>query len=253
MVWLYIIGGLLLLELLILFLRVGVDATLTEETQVKLRIGPFRMKLPEKGKEKNSGAEKEAAKKKPAKKKTAKAKPKIGFSEVKNGVETLLPPLKTALRKTRRSVRIHPMNLHVIFGGYDPASVATHYGWAQAMMWSWMPELERLLVIPDPHIRLDTDFNADHTVCRGEFGLSIRIGNLLNILMTLLIPAAKWYKNLPKPVTPEPPAAEQPQTEKPAEPVAVETETTTDKPLDTAKTNTEQKGESYGNDEARSQ
>ncbi len=253
MVWLYIIGGLLLLELLILFLRVGVDVTLAEETEVKLRIGPLRMKLPEKKKEKKTAEKETPAKRKAAKEKTARAKPKIGFHEVKSGIETLMPPLKTALRKTRRSVRIHPLKLHVIFGGYDPASAAMHYGWAQAMMWSWMPELERLLVIPDPHIRLDTDFNADHTLFRGEFGLSIRIGSVLNILMTLLIPAAKWYKNLPKPAAAETPAAEQPQGGQAQETPAPQAEATMDKPLDAAKTNTEQKGESYGNDEARSQ
>ncbi len=245
MVWLYVIGGLVLLELLLLFLRVGVEVTPGERTQVTLRIGPLRRQLlpkREKKKEKTDGEPSTPKKKKAKTDKPKKAKPKIGFDEVKSGVEALLPALKSALRKTRRSVRIHPLTLQVIFGGYDPAAVAKTYGWANALLWSLMPEAERLLVIPEPHIRLDTDFNADRTRVSGEFGLSIRIGSLLNILATLLIPAAKWYKSLPKPV-PAQPAAETP----------AKTEAqTTDGPQNAASDNTEQKGESYGN-ETRSQ
>lgn len=241
MIWLYIIGGIVLLEVLLLFLRVGMDVTVAEITQVKLRIGPLRMQLlPKKEKKKTDVQPKKPKAKKTKADKPKKPKPKIGLAEVERGVQMMLPALKKALGKTRRSVRIHPMNLHVIFGGYDPAEVAKTYGWAQALMWSVMPEAERLLVLPDPHIRLDTDFHADHTLVRGEFGLSIRIGSLLNILMMLLIPAVKWYKSLPKP------AATQSAAEaKPAE-------QTTNGPTSAATTNTEQKGENYGN-ETRSQ
>lgn len=247
----------LLLEILLLFLRVGVDVTLAEVTRVKLRIGPLRLQLLPKKEKKKAKEKKTAEKPKEKKAKPAKPKPKIGFSEVRSGAETLLPALKTALRKTRRSVRIHPLNLHVIFGGYDPASVAQTYGWAQAVMWSVMPEAERLLVIPKPHIRLDTDFNAVHTLVRGEFGLSARIGDLLNILMTLLVPAAKWYKSLPRPVAEPAAAAQGAAGETPDVPLgetpAGQAEQTTDKPQSAAEINTEQEGASYGNDETRSQ
>ena len=242
MVWLYVIGGLVLLEVLLLFLRVGVEVALGEITHVKLRIGPIRWQLlPKKEKKKKADGEPSQPKtKKPKADKPKKAKPKIGWNEVQSGVDALLPALKAALGKTRRSVQIHPLALHVIFGGYDPAEVAKTYGWAQALMWSVMPEAERLLVIPDPHIRLDADFNADCTRVTGEFGLSIRIGNLLNILMTLLIPAVKWYRGLPKPAPAQPVAETQPAEKR------------TDKPQNAASNNTEQKGDSYGN-ETRSQ
>lgn len=47
-----------------------------------------------------------------------------------------------------------------------------------------MPVLERLLVIPHPHIHLDVDFTAEETKLQGTAGISARIGTLLRIGMT---------------------------------------------------------------------
>ena len=48
-------------------------------------------------------------------------------------------------------------------------------------MWTLMPQLERLLKIPDPHIHLGTDFGAARTQIEGEAGVAFRIGDLLII------------------------------------------------------------------------
>ena len=205
--WYYIVGGLLLLPCLLLLLRVGVEYRFGG-SEVMIRIGPVRKKL-------TPGEEKEPKQPKKKKVETAEAapktekspKPNIGFNEVQSGVKVLLPVLKKALRRTRRSVKIHPLNLHVIIAAYDPAETAKLYGWGEALLWSVMPQAERLLVIPDPHIRLTPDFNADSTRCEGEIGVSIRIGSVLLIALTLLIPALRWYKALPKATAETAPAA----------------------------------------------
>lgn len=55
-----------------------------------------------------------------------------------------------------------------------------------------MPVLERLLVIPHPHIHLDVDFTAEETKLQGTVGISARIGTLLRIGMTAAIPVLRW-------------------------------------------------------------
>ncbi|MGM9662532.1 MAG: DUF2953 domain-containing protein [Oscillospiraceae bacterium] len=198
---LYILGGFLLLLILLLLLRVGVEVRLGEPLTVTLRLGPVRRQLlPQKKKEKKAQPEEKPKEqpKKAKKDKPAGTKPKIGPAEIRRGAELLLPALQKALRRTRRSIRVHPLNVHVVFGGDDPAAVAEQYGWATAAMWSLMPQAERLLVIPEPHIRLDTDFQAERTRTEGELGLSIRIGSTLGIALALLPAALRWYRELPR-------------------------------------------------------
>ncbi|MBR2927854.1 MAG: DUF2953 domain-containing protein [Oscillospiraceae bacterium] len=227
-IYVYILIGLFLLSFLTLFMRIGVEYRFAEPDRLTLRMGLLRktisLKKAEKTAKKAEGSAEDAAKKAVKKTKKPLPKPKIGAAEVKSGMETLLPALKRALGKTRRSVRFHPLNLHIIMGGSDPAELAKLYGWAHALLWSVMPEMERLLVIPDPHIRLDVNFEADRTRTEGEFGCGIRIISILLIVMTLLVPALQWYKSLPKAEPATTPAAqretqansENTQTEAPA-------------------------------------
>lgn len=197
-IYVYILIGLFLLSFLTLFLRIGVEYRFAEGDKLTLRIGLLRKTVSLKKAEKPAKNTEKSEKKETKKAKKTLPKPKIGMAEVKSGVKALLPSLKAALSRTRRSVRFHPLNLHIIMGGYDPAELAKHYGWAHALLWSVMPEMERLLVIPDPHIRLDVNFEAERTEVKGEFGCSIRIISILLIVLTLLVPALQWYQSLPK-------------------------------------------------------
>ena len=230
-VYVYILIGLFLLSFLTLFLRIGVAYRFAEPDKLTLSIGLLRKTVSLKKAEKTAKKAEKPAKKASKKAKKPLPKPKIGMAEVKSGIETLLPALKQALSRTRRSVRFHPLNLHIIMGGCDPEELAKHYGWAHALLWSAMPEMERLLVIPNPHIRLDVNFEAERTRVEGEFGFGIRIISVLLIVMTLLVPALQWYQSLPKKDPKAAPAAQQetqansenaktqaPAADKPAEP-----------------------------------
>ena len=95
-------------------------------------------------------------------------------------------------------MRVHPLNLSVVFGGEDPAKLAEIYGWANTAMWTIMPQLERLLRIPDPHIHLEADFESPATRAEGEIGLSFRVGDLLSIALTLALPVMRWYTDWKK-------------------------------------------------------
>lgn len=227
MVALYILGGLGLLLLLLLLLRVGVELRLGEPLTVTLRLGPVRKRLlPRTKKEQTPKKRKEKKPKEGQKDKPGKGKAKPGPKELRQGAALLLPALRKALGRTRRSIRVHPLNVHVVFGGDDPAETAERCGWATAAMWSLMPQAERLLRIPEPHIRLDTDFQAAETRTEGEIGLSIRIGSALGVALALLPAALRWYRSLPE--------TAETNTEKTAAETAAAAEVRADKPADTA-------------------
>ena len=192
---LWILGILAALLLLLCLTRVGVLVKFGEELTVTARLGFVRIQvLPAKKKppqhEKKPKA-KQAQKSEPEKPK--KAFPKPALSDIRDAWKALWPPLKKALRRTRRGVRIDPLDVSVILGGQaEPADAAQLYGELHGAVWTGMPVLEQLLVIPRPHIHLDVDFTAEETKILGSVGFSARIGTLLRIGMTVAIPGLRW-------------------------------------------------------------
>ena len=153
----------------------------------------------------------EGEEKKPAKQ---REKLSLSFEDVRSALPYLWEGLKRALARTRRRMRIDPLRLSVVFAGEDPAAVAQTYGWASSAMWTLMPQLERLLKIPDPHIHLGTDFGAARTQIEGEAGVAFRIGDLLIIGLGFGIPLLKWLRKRKKEIEQSvkaapPPAQEQ--------------------------------------------
>lgn len=199
MIWRWILGILLLLGLLFWRLRVGIRTSFGgEAATADLTLGPFHIRLLPAKKGEPAG-EKPPKKAKPVKKEardlTAAIKrlPKPTLSEVKDAVRTLSPACKKALRRTRRSIRVHPFHLSVtIAGREDPAAAAEIYGYAHAAVWTAMPALEQLLLIPDPHVHLGIDFDNDKTRAEGEFGISVRIGTLIAVGVGIGFPTLRW-------------------------------------------------------------
>lgn len=212
---LWILGILLALLVLLCLTRVGVHALFGDALALDAKIGPFRIHiLP--GKKQDKKREKRAKEPKEAEKSEEKAEkkprfPKPSMADIREAVSVLWPPLKRALNRTRRGVRIHPMDLCVTLGGQeDPAAAAQLYGEAHAGVWAVMPVLERLLVIPEPHIHIGIDFNASETKVEGELGVTARVGTLLAVGATVAFPALKWflrYRKKQKKQPPEPKAA----------------------------------------------
>ena len=212
---LWILGILLALLVLLCLTRVGVHALFGDALALDAKIGPFRIHiLP--GKKQDKKREKRAKEPKEAEKSEEKAEkkpcfPKPSMADIREAVSVLWPPLKRALNRTRRGVRIHPMDLCVTLGGQeDPAAAAQLYGEAHAGVWAVMPVLERLLVIPEPHIHIGIDFNASETKVEGELGVTARVVTLLTVGATVAFPALKWflrYRKKQKKQPPEPKAA----------------------------------------------
>ena len=197
MVGWYILGGILLLLVVVWLLRVGVDVRFGDELRVAVKIGPAKITvLPQQEKKKKPKKEKpqkeKKTEKKPAEKKEKKKFP-FTFSDIRSAVPVLFEALKKALGKIRRRMRIHPLDVCVIFAGDDPAKVAEMYGWANSAMWTMMPQLERLLQIPDPHIHLGVDYERYDLHAEGRVGVTFRVGDLIVIGLTLAVPVLKWY------------------------------------------------------------
>ena len=218
MVALWILGILLALIVAALFLRVGVRIAFGDELRVTAAAGPVRIQIVPSPPKKPKKQKKHKEKKNPPEKQKAapREKRKLGLTpgDIRSALPYLWEGLKRALARTRRRMRIDPLRLSVVFAGEDPAAVAQTYGWASSAMWTLMPQLERLLKIPDPHIHLGTDFGAARTQIEGEAGVAFRIGDLLIIGLGFGIPLLKWLRKRKKEIeqsvkAASPPAQEQ--------------------------------------------
>lgn len=205
MVLLWVLGVLLGLLMLLCLLRVGAVIDYDETLTVRVSAGPFRFQvLPAKAPKKKKKSEKEPEKQPEENRKDDKAKKKPSFpkpdsTDIKSAVSGLWPPLKRALNRTRRGIRVDPLEISAVLGGRDdPAKAAEYYGYANAAVWSAMPALEQLLDIPHPHIHIGLDFEQSQDRYRARAGVTIRVGTLLLVGLQLGIPALKWYLRFQK-------------------------------------------------------
>lgn len=231
MVWLWILAVIVLLTVLLCRTRVGAWAAFGGgDLRLDVQFGFLRVQiLPAKPKK----AKKPPKKKKqtPPKKEPEAGKPKLSFTleNGKDALRTLLPPLKRALRRFGRGIRVKPLRLSLVLGGQeDPAAAAQAYGEIQAAVWTGMPLLERLVDVRDVYIHTDVDFMASAAAVEGEAGVTIRIGTLLAMGFGLAFPALGWFLRWRKRCKARPPKPErktkkpkghppeEPPTEKPA-------------------------------------
>lgn len=186
---LWVLAVLAALTLLVCLTRVGVRIVLAEGSfTVDVKAGPIRVRV-------YPGRERKAPKKENAEKRGREKRtlPKPAWAEVKEAARTLWPPLKKALGRTRRGVRLDPLRLSLTLGGQrDPADAARLYGELHGGMWAVMPLLERLMDIPDPRLHIGVDFNAEAATLEGELGITARIGTLLRVGLGFGFPALRW-------------------------------------------------------------
>ena len=221
MIWLWILGILILLAVLIARTRIGAQVRFGDgPTSAVLRLGPFRIPLT--GEEEKTPAKKEKTEKKTEKaakkKKSSPSRgtfPKVTAADVKEAAAALWPPLKKALGRIRRGIRVDPMTVSVTIGAADdPAAGAETYGMAHGLVWTVMPALEKLIEIPDPGIHVGLDFESSVTRVRGEIGVKARIGTLIAVALQVGLPVLGWLSDWKKKHQADPPK----QAEKTAAP-----------------------------------
>ena len=193
MLFLKILAVLALLTLLLCLPRLGVRASWGGETRVTAILGPVRLQLVPK-KEKKPKKEKPPKEKADKPKRDRKPLPKPGREDIREAIRLMLPALKKALRKLGQGIRVDPLRVSLILAGKnDPADAAEKFGCLQVVIWAGMPQLERWMHIPDPHIHTDVDFDAEKTDLSGEAAVTLRLGTLFAMGFALLIPAVKWF------------------------------------------------------------
>ncbi len=203
---LWILGILMVLAVLICRIRVGVRVRFGEAPPAAvLTLGPFRVPLTGEPENEARQAPKQAKKreKQPKKPEKKAAFPKVTAADVKEAAERLWPPLKKALGRTRRGIRLDPMTVSVTIGAAeDPAAGAEAYGWASGAMFNLMPALEELVRVPDPSVHIGLDFDSPATRWAGEVGVSLRIGTAIAVALGVGVPALRWLTEWKKKSTP---------------------------------------------------
>ena len=194
MIWLWILGGIAVLIAGICLLRLRVQMEFGDAVSADLYIGFFHTRLfPAAGEKKEKEPAPEKTQKSALQEKL-KTIPKPSADDIKDAYRTLKPVFLRTLHRTRRGIRIHPLEISLILGGReDPAQAAEYYGYANAAVWTVMPALESLLVIPEPHIHIGMDFDAAKTKLRGTIGAGMRVGTLLVLALGIAIPVIRWF------------------------------------------------------------
>ncbi|MCX4371094.1 DUF2953 domain-containing protein [uncultured Oscillibacter sp.] len=195
MIWRWVLGILTLLILLLCRTRAGVLVTLKDTVRVDVKLGWLRFQIVPGKKEapKTKKPKREKGKRTKAGRKK-KSFPKPSLADIQDVLKTLGPPLKKALNRTRRGIRIDPLCLSLVIGGQeDPAAAGKLYGEINAAVWTGMPVLEQLLDIPTPRIHTEADFDAEKTRAEGTLGITIRIGTALAIGFGIAVPALRWF------------------------------------------------------------
>ena len=195
--WLW--AALLALLTGIWMLRIGVRIALSQGSwTVTLRIGPCSIRLypPKKEEQQEEAPQKEQPKpESPSKPKFQL--PKWDPEQIRSAVQALWPPLRRALDRTRRGIRIAPLRANVVLGAAaDPAEGAKTYGLIQCGVWTFMPVLEQLLTVKDPQIHVGVDFQSEQTIAEGETEISLRLGTGLRIAVGIAVPALRWFMRM---------------------------------------------------------
>lgn len=198
----YIILGIAAALFLLSLLRVGVRIAFGDELRVTAMAGPVRIQLlprPDKPEKEKPKKEEPSGEKKPEGEKKKERRLDLTKEDVRTALPAVWEALKKGLGKTRQRLRIDPMQVSAVLGGaIDPAGAAELYGYVNAGMWTVMPQLERLMRIPDPRLHVEVDFDASELRLTGEVGVTLQIRDLLAIGLAFAKPVLRWYLAMQK-------------------------------------------------------
>lgn len=196
MTGLIILGVLALIIILLLCLRISVQADFGGEVHVIVRIGPVKLQLLPKPEKKQQG--KRTVKKpsdsgeKTEKRKRKKTDIHLTAADIRGALSAVWRGVQCALRRKGHHIRIDPMRLSIVFGHENPVNTAQWYGWANAAVWTVMPRLEELTQLPDPRIHMEMDFSAVKTEVSGSVGVRCSVGGLLAVGFGAAVPLLRF-------------------------------------------------------------
>jgi len=193
------LGIIILILILLLSLPVGADVGFAEGAlSLKVKVGPFRIGiLPAKNKDGKERKPKPKKEKKPKSgesadgtkaKKAVKPKQKLTFDDIMGIIRLGLQ----ALGRFRRSISIDLLRLHLVVGGGDPYDAVINYGRINAALGAMLPLLHRCFKIRKEDYDSRMDFEAEKLKIDACGVLSVRIGEILLIVICAAAGFLKW-------------------------------------------------------------
>lgn len=188
MIALIIIGIIVLLIALIMLIPVGADIGYENgELKVSAKacgiLMPLYPKPPEEEKEekkeKEQKEEKKAAQKKPAKEKKPLTLPKFSKEEMLELAKAGIG----AVGKFGRKLKVDRFLLHYTAAGNDPYNTAMTFSYVNVALSSLAPMCAKRFTVKDCSVWTDIDFTKDKTEIDFGLAMSIRIGQILAIVI----------------------------------------------------------------------
>ena len=173
----------LLIVLLVLWLisliRLGARVKYGEAgLYVTALAGPLNIQiLPMKPKKRTKPKkEKKPKKKKPAKEKKPKADGKPGTL---SRLMKLLPIIGQACGSLKRKIRIDDLELELIWGGSDPASIALGYGQANAALGMLWPIFDNNFKVKRSNFEISMDYGRSQPAVELQAAVTMTIGQIM--------------------------------------------------------------------------
>jgi len=196
------LGIIVLILLIVLLLPVGADAGyIGGVLSLKVKAGPFSIGiLPSKKTKDGRKKEKKPKKPKKEKKKTAaedvkdkkskKQKQKLSFEDIMGIVRLAL---KT-LGRFRRSLSVDRLMIHVVASGSDPYAAVMNYGYVNAAIGALLPLIHRCFKVKTEDYDSGIDFEAEKLKIDAQIVLSLRIGEILLIVLCAAWGFLRWMR-----------------------------------------------------------
>ena len=187
---LWVLGILALVAVLLLRARIRVLLSMRRRAlALTVRAGFLRVQILLREERPKEKAPAEKPRKRPEKKEKEESPARrITFAQIRLALRTVPPLIWKMLKRILRGTRIDPLEIYISIGGReDPAKAAEQCGYVLTAIWGIMPRLEQILIIPEPFLDVEPDFDAAQTSIEGELGISIRIGTLIAAAFPLLM------------------------------------------------------------------
>lgn len=196
---LLLLGALLLLLVLALSVRMGVEAAgVNGDVTVDLRFGVLRLPLyplPKKKEEKKPHAAQPKPEKQPQKK---QKKYRYSLNREALDVGELIDVVLTLLDELSDTLRFSKLRVRVLIGTDDAAKTGMLLGAASAATGMIVPFLENTFDMKAYHVSVDADFDADHTEWAFTVFCSLRPIRLVFVLLRHSREYFRLYKRLIK-------------------------------------------------------
>ena len=198
---LYIIGGIILLFVLLLFIKIGVFFSYYGGVpELTVKIGFIKLNFNLKELKKEAEVQEGTTEVKKEKKKKKKQKEKAPSPSIKDTFRVFKNGIVTFWNKYKRDAKLERYIVKISVATDDPAKTAVLYGGIAAIagnLHAWATSVKkRSKRLTDLQTEVRPDFIAEKTDAAAEIGFSLKLWQILSCGITALV-TYRRYKKLP--------------------------------------------------------